>query len=64
MGVKASIEEKRKLGETIPQSKEDIYRGGQIKDQSFAEITNNGGKNRIQSGWILAIVYQKGILGC
>ena len=44
MGVKASIEEKRKLGETIPQRKEDIYKGGRIKDLSFAEITNNGGK--------------------
>ena len=38
--VKASIEEKRKPGETISQSKEEIYRGGRIKYQSFVEITN------------------------
>ena len=39
MGTKASRREKRKPDETILHSKVEIYKGGQIKDQSFAEIT-------------------------
>ena len=39
MGTKASRREKRKPDETILHSKVEIYKGGQIKDQSFADIT-------------------------
>ena len=63
MGVKASIEEKRKPGETIPQSKEDIYRGGRIKDHSFTEITNNGGKKQDTVWMDISDCIPKGDLG-
>ena len=44
MGTKASRGEKRKPDETILHSKVEIYKGDQIKDQSFAEITISGRK--------------------
>ena len=46
LGVKASLEENRKLDETKSKINEEIYRGGLIKDQSFVEIMKNGGKKQ------------------
>ena len=46
MGTKLRRGEKRKPDETILHSKVEIYKGGQINDQSFAEITISGRKKQ------------------
>ena len=46
MGTKANRGEKRKPEETTFHSKVEIHKGGQIKDQSFAEITISGRKKQ------------------
>ena len=46
MGTKENRGEKRKPAKTNLHGKAKIYKGGQIKDQSFAEITTSGRKNQ------------------
>ena len=64
MRTKESRGEKRKPTKTNFHGKAEIHKGGQIKNQSFAEITSSGKKIRTRYGWILEIVYQKEIWGC
>ena len=63
MGTKASRGKNRKPDETILHSKVEIYKGDQIKDQSFAEITIFGRKKQDTLWLDISDCIPKGDLG-
>ena len=63
MRTKENIGEKRKPAKTNLHGKAEVYKGGQIKDQSFAEITTSGRKNQDTIWLDISDCIPKGDLG-